>query len=31
MGMMSSSAYYEQLPEGYEDIIKSYFEEITKQ
>ncbi len=31
VGRMSSSAYYEQLPEGYEDIIKSYFEEITKQ
>ncbi|MBP2029593.1 hypothetical protein J2755_000513 [Methanohalophilus levihalophilus] len=31
VGRMSSSAYYEDLPEGYEDIIKSYFEEITKQ
>lgn len=31
VGRMSSSAYYEELPEGYEDLIKSYFEEITKQ
>lgn len=30
IGRMTSSAYYEQFPEGYEDIIKSYFEEITK-
>ncbi|MDK2891802.1 hypothetical protein [Methanohalophilus sp.] len=31
IGMISSSPYHEDLPEGYEDLIKSYFEEITKQ
>lgn len=30
VGLMSSPAYYEQLPEGYESIIKEYFEEMAK-
>lgn len=30
VGLMSSPAYYEQLPEGYENIIKEYFEEMAK-
>jgi hypothetical protein len=28
---LAASAYYEDLPEGYEDIIQSYFEAITRQ
>lgn len=30
VGLISSPAYYEQLPEGYESIIKEYFEEMAK-
>ncbi|AKB84990.1 hypothetical protein [Methanococcoides methylutens] len=30
VGLISSPAYYEQLPEGYENLIKEYFEEMTK-
>ncbi|WP_445475744.1 DUF7502 family protein [Methanococcoides methylutens] len=30
VGLISSPAYYEQLPEGYESIIKQYFEEMAK-
>lgn len=29
VGTMSSPAYYEELPEGYETIIRSYFEDMT--
>ncbi len=31
VGQMSSPAYYEQLPEGYESIIKEYFEQMAQE
>ncbi|WP_342305317.1 hypothetical protein [Methanolobus sp. ZRKC5] len=30
ISIISSQAYYEELPEGYESVIKSYFEEMAK-
>ena len=31
ISVISSQAYYENLPEGYQNIIKAYFEEIAKE
>ncbi|MBN2488483.1 MAG: hypothetical protein JXA98_05600 [Methanosarcinaceae archaeon] len=31
ISVISSQAYYENLPEGYQNIIKTYFEEIAKE
>jgi len=31
ISVISSQAYYENLPEGYQDIIKTYFEEMAKE
>ncbi|AEH60510.1 conserved hypothetical protein [Methanosalsum zhilinae DSM 4017] len=31
VNVMSSPAYYEDLPEGYEGLIKAYFEEMSKE
>ncbi|MBN1134771.1 MAG: hypothetical protein JXA38_07695 [Methanosarcinaceae archaeon] len=31
INVISSQAYYENLPEGYQNIIKTYFEEIAKE
>lgn len=30
LAIISSQAYYEELPEGYEQVVKSYFEEMAK-
>ena len=30
VGVMASPTYYEELPQGYEDIIKRYFEEMAE-
>ncbi|WP_319507911.1 hypothetical protein [uncultured Methanolobus sp.] len=30
ISIISSQAYYEELPEGYESVIRSYFEEMAK-
>ncbi|MEZ5334001.1 MAG: hypothetical protein R2741_01530 [Methanolobus sp.] len=31
ISVISSQAYYEELPEGYESVIKSYFEEMAQE